>query len=50
MKNAVFPCQLKQVKVFNKCGPLIMGVDIEKGVLKIGTPLCVFNDTVKKID
>lgn len=27
--------------VFNKKDPIIMGVEVIKGVLKIGTPLCV---------
>lgn len=26
--------------------PLIIGVDVLKGVLKIGTPLCLFDQTV----
>ena len=41
-KEAVFPCVLKQVAVFRKCDPIILGVDVENGVLKIGTPLVVF--------
>jgi translation initiation factor 5B len=41
--KVVFPCVLKMVRdaVFNKRSPLIIGVDVEEGVLKIGTPLCV---------
>lgn len=38
---AVFPCILKQVQAFNKKDPLIIGVDILEGVLRVGTPLAV---------
>ena len=40
-KKAVFPCILKQVEVFNKKDPIILGVDIVKGILKPNTPICV---------
>ncbi|KAJ2227057.1 eukaryotic translation initiation factor 5B [Coemansia sp. RSA 1722] len=41
--HAVFPCVLKMIKgaVFNKHNPLILGVDVVQGQLRIGTPLCV---------
>lgn len=41
--QAVFPCILKIVPdcVFNKRDPIILGVDVVEGVLKIGTPICV---------
>lgn len=38
---AVFPCVLKQVEVFNKKSPIIIGVDVIKGVLRVGTPLVI---------
>jgi translation initiation factor 5B len=43
---AVFPCVLKIVPgaVFNKRAPIIMGVDVVEGVLKVGTPICVVED------
>ncbi|GAF92603.1 unnamed protein product, partial [marine sediment metagenome] len=44
MQNeAVFPCILRIIKenVFRKNDPIICGVDVLEGVLKIGTPLCV---------
>lgn len=40
-KKAVFPCVLKQVEVFNKKDPIILGVDVVKGILKPGTPICI---------
>ncbi|EPS58262.1 hypothetical protein M569_16553, partial [Genlisea aurea] len=41
--SAVFPCVLKIVPgcVFNKKDPIVLGVDVLEGVMKIGTPLCV---------
>ena len=41
--SAVFPCLLKMVPdaIFNKRSPIIMGVDVLEGTLKVGTPLCV---------
>ena len=47
--QVVFPVLFKPVVFFNKKDPLIMGVDIEDGVLKIGTPICLYNSTVKLI-
>ena len=43
--SAVFPCILKMVTgaIFNKEGPVIIGVDVLEGVMKTGTPLCVIN-------
>jgi len=41
--NAIFPCALEIVKdaVFNRGAPIILGINVKAGVLKIGTPLCV---------
>ncbi|OAQ71201.1 eukaryotic translation initiation factor 5B [Pochonia chlamydosporia 170] len=36
---AVFPCVLKPVAVFNKTGPIVIGVDVVDGQLKINTPI-----------
>lgn len=36
---AVFPCVLKPVAVFNKTDPIVIGVDVVDGQLKINTPL-----------
>jgi len=40
-KEAVFPCELKILQAFNKKDPIILGVDVVGGILKIGTPLYV---------
>ena len=36
---AVFPCVLSPVAVFNKTGPIVVGVDVVEGQLKINTPI-----------
>jgi len=36
---AVFPCVLKTVAVFNKTGPIVVGVDVMEGNLKMHTPI-----------
>ncbi|CAA93574.1 translation initiation factor eIF5B Tif52 [Schizosaccharomyces pombe] len=36
---AVFPCVLKTVAAFNKRDPIILGVDVVEGVLRINTPI-----------
>lgn len=38
--NAVFPCILNPVAVFNKKDPIVVGVDVVEGSLRIGTPIC----------
>ncbi|XP_050529570.1 eukaryotic translation initiation factor 5B [Daktulosphaira vitifoliae] len=40
---AVFPCKLKVLPqfVFNSRDPIVMGVIVESGIVKEGTPLCV---------
>ncbi|KAJ2849683.1 eukaryotic translation initiation factor 5B [Coemansia brasiliensis] len=41
--EAVFPCILKMVEgaVFNKRDPIIIGVDLIEGQLRLNTPVCV---------
>lgn len=36
---AVFPCVLNPVAVFNKTGPIVVGVDVVEGQLKLLTPI-----------
>lgn len=36
---AVFPCVLKPVAIFNKTGPIVIGVDVIDGQLKINAPI-----------
>ncbi|KAK4450701.1 hypothetical protein QBC34DRAFT_296676 [Podospora aff. communis PSN243] len=36
---AVFPCVLSTVAVFNKTGPIVIGVDVIEGQLRINTPI-----------
>ncbi|KNE69039.1 small GTP-binding protein domain [Allomyces macrogynus ATCC 38327] len=40
---AVFPCVLRIVPgaIFNKRDPIILGVDVVEGSLRVGTPICV---------
>lgn len=40
---AIFPCALEIVKdaVFNRGNPIIIGVKVTAGILKLGTPLCI---------
>jgi len=47
----VFPCILRilgKETVFNKRDPIICGVHVEEGILKIGTPIVVFSSEDKK--
>jgi len=39
--KAVWPVILKISDCFRKSDPIILGVDITEGKLKVGTPLCV---------
>ncbi|XP_020261198.1 LOW QUALITY PROTEIN: eukaryotic translation initiation factor 5B-like [Asparagus officinalis] len=42
-EDAVFPCVLKIMPncVFNKKDPIVLGVDVSEGILKVGTPICI---------
>ena len=42
-KDAIFPCALEIIPdfIFNRSDPIIIGVNVKDGMLKIGTPLCV---------
>ena len=40
---AVFPCKLRIVPgfIFNSRDPIICGVYVEDGFIKLGTPICI---------
>lgn len=40
---AVFPCKLRVLPqyIFNSRDPIVVGVSVEAGILKNGTPICV---------
>lgn len=40
MDFAVFPCVLSTIQIINKRNPMIIGVDVKEGSLRIGTPIC----------
>lgn len=37
---AIFPTVLQTLQIINKRGPMIIGVDVVDGTLRIGTPIC----------
>ena len=41
--KAVFPCILEMVKdaCFNQKSPIVIGVNVKEGILRVGTPLCI---------
>lgn len=40
MEYAVMPCVLKTLQVINKRNPMIIGVDVLEGTVRVGTPIC----------
>ncbi|KAI5961512.1 FUN12 [Candida margitis] len=49
MEYAVLPCVLKTIQIINKRNPMIIGVDVLEGAVRIGTPICaVRQDPVTK--
>lgn len=40
LEFAIFPCVLKTIQIINKRNPMIIGVDVLEGSLRIGTPIC----------
>lgn len=40
MEYAVIPCVLKTIQIINKRNPMIIGVDVVEGSVRIGTPIC----------
>lgn len=41
--KAIFPCILEMVKdaCFNTKSPIVIGVNVKEGILRVGTPLCI---------
>lgn len=37
---AILPCVLKTIQIINKRNPMIIGVDVLEGTVKVGTPIC----------
>jgi len=49
LEYAVLPCVLKTIQIINKRNPMIIGVDVLEGAVRIGTPICaVRQDPVTK--
>lgn len=48
---AVFPCKLKIIPqyVFNSRDPIVVGVMVEAGIVKEGTPICVPSKEVSQL-
>jgi translation initiation factor 5B len=40
-RDAIFPCALKIVEVFRTSNPIVLGVEVLGGILKLGTPLVI---------
>lgn len=40
MEYAIFPCVLKTIQIINKRNPMIIGVDVVEGAVRLGTPIC----------
>lgn len=49
MEFAVLPCVLNTLQIINKRNPMLIGVDVIEGAVRIGTPICaVRQDPVTK--
>lgn len=48
---AVFPCKLRILPqhIFNSRGPIVVGVSVEAGVVKEGTPIAVPSKEVSRL-
>ncbi|CAD8169001.1 unnamed protein product [Paramecium octaurelia] len=46
--DVVFPSLLKIVRIINTKEPLILGVEVEQGILKTGTPICIYDQNSNK--
>ncbi|ODQ77845.1 hypothetical protein BABINDRAFT_40930, partial [Babjeviella inositovora NRRL Y-12698] len=39
-EHAVYPCVMKTLQIINKRNPMIIGVDVMEGTVRLGTPIC----------
>src|SRR5271169_981118 len=48
--SAVFPCVLRIIQIFRTRDPIILGVDVAEGSIRVGTPLAAVkvNETTKE--
>lgn len=48
--SAVFPCVLRIIQIFRTRDPIILGVDVVEGSIRVGTPLAAvkINETTKE--
>jgi translation initiation factor 5B len=48
--SAVFPCVLQIIQIFHARDPIILGVDVVEGSIRVGTPIAAVkvNETTKE--
>jgi len=48
--SAVFPCVLRIIQIFRSRDPIILGVDVVEGSIRVGTPIAAvkINETTKE--
>jgi translation initiation factor 5B len=48
--SAVFPCVLRIIQVFHSRDPIVLGVDVVEGSIRVGTPVAAVkvNETTKE--
>lgn len=48
--SAVFPCVLRIIQIFHSRDPIVLGVDVVEGSIRIGTPIAAVkvNETTKE--
>jgi translation initiation factor 5B len=48
--SAVFPCVLRTIQIFHARDPIVLGVDVVEGSIRVGTPIAAvkINETTKE--